>query len=237
MSLAAMYQRIPYSVLSEVNKKRPQNYAILKLPPSPSDPNFAEWEKTNASSTTPFDEARKKTSSFRDSSFAKWETHAFPKGIDFESALERIESSNSEEPRVIKYKLVFADGCHILLTRSNWADPSSLYCTECYNPNGSFDLKTSTKKSDFAATEGKRRQTTLVDESGHTLHRPREETGAPKNPSFPQQAVPTGGAGFDFTPMSYISHEVRPNVNFVGVRPGLKESNKTAYQFLRKTAT
>jgi hypothetical protein len=173
---------------------------------------------------------------FRDSSFAKWETRTFPKGIDFESALERIENSNTQEPRVLKYKLTFADGCHILLTRTNWADPTSLYCTECYNPNGSFDKATASKKSDFHETDGKSRQKFLVTEEGHMQCRPRDEKGNPKNPSFNIPAQVVGKAGYDFTPMSYVAHEVKPNINFVGVRPGLKESNKTAYHFLKKDA-
>jgi hypothetical protein len=233
-----MYQRIPYSVLVQVNKKKPQNYALLKLPPSPHDPSYAEWERNNSSLTTPFDEAKLTQTNFRDISFAKWETRPFPKGIDFESALERIENSNTSEPRVIKYKLNFADGCHILLTRSNWADPSSLYCTECYNPNGCFDKRTELKKTEFQqSTEGLKRRNFLVNETGHMKTRPRNEEGNPKNHTYDFAPPTTGKHGFDFSPVSYITHEVKPNVNFVGVRPGLKESNKTAYHYLRRTDT
>ena len=144
MSLYAMYQRIPYSTLSDISKKKPQNYAILKLPPSPNDRiAFANWERqSNAETTVTFDEARVNGYGFKDTSFAKWQTRTFPKDIDFESALERIEHSNNSEPRVLKYKLNFTDGCHILLTRADFLDPASLFCTEFYNPNGSFNKKT-----------------------------------------------------------------------------------------------
>jgi hypothetical protein len=245
MALAAMYQRIPYSILSEVNKKKPQSYAILKLPPSQTDVNYSEWERSNPATTTTFDDAKKRVkqqrerqpaSDFRDVSFAKWHTNTFPKDIDFESALERIEQSNAREPRVLKYKLMFADGCHILLSRSNWEDPSTLYCIEAYNPNGAFDRMTKEKKDGWDSTEGKKRQKFLVSEKGHLKTRPRDEIGSPKKTSFPSESVDVGKAGFSFTPVSYISHEVRPNANFPGVRPGLKETNKAAYQFLQKSS-
>jgi hypothetical protein len=245
MALAAMYQRIPYSILSEVNKKKPQSYAILKLPPSQSDVNYSEWERSNPATTTTFDDAKRKSKhtraiqqsgpDFRDVAFAKWATVTFPKDIDFESALERIEQSNSREPRVLKYKLMFADGCHILLSRSNWEDPSTLYCIEAYNPNGAFDKMTKERKEGWDQTEGKKRQKFLVSEKGHLKTRPRDEVGSPKKTSFPTEAVEVGKAGFSFTPVSYISHEVRPNVSFPGVRPGLKETNKAAYHFLPKS--
>jgi len=244
MALAAMYQRIPYSILSEVNKKKPQSYAILKLPPSPHDVNYSEWERSNPATTTTFDDAKKAVKTwdtyggrkagnkaptyFRDSSFAKWETHSLPKDIDFESALERIEMSNSREPRVLKYKLMFADGCHILLARSNWEDPSTLYCIEAYNPNGAFAKMTNEKKEDFNQTEGKKRQKFLVSETGHLKTRSAEL----QKSSFPDPPPPVGKEGFSFTPVSYLQHEVRPNVNFQGVRPGIKETNKTAYHYL-----
>jgi hypothetical protein len=239
MALAAMYQRIPYSILSEVNKKKPQNYSILKLPPAPQDKAFEEWERKNPAATTTFDDARSKTkrsgTQFKDHSFAKWEAYSFPKDIDFESALERIEKSNEREPRVLKYKLTFADGCHILLARSNWEDPSTLYCTEAYNPNGAFDHHTSAKKEEFSTTEGKKRQNFLADEKGHLKNRVRDETGNPQHFSLSTQPTETGKFGFDFTPVSYISHEVKPNHNFAGVRPGIRETNKTAHQFLKKS--
>eukprot|EP00667_Euglena_gracilis_P023371 EG_transcript_26395 len=237
MALAAMYQRIPYSILSEVNKKKPQNYAILKLPPNQNDQTaFAAWERASAEATVTFDDARQSGNAFRDSSFGKWETRTFPKDIDFETALERIEHSNSVEPRVLKYKLNFTDGCHILLTRSDWSNPTTLFCTECYNPHGEFEKKTRRKKDQFAATEGQKRQQMLVDEMGHLLYRRRKEDGDPMNHSFQNNPPPVGKVGYDFTPMTYISHEVRPNMNFVGVRPGLKETNKTAFHYLRRTA-
>eukprot|EP01012_Entosiphon_sulcatum_P009271 TRINITY_DN1516_c0_g1_i1.p1 TRINITY_DN1516_c0_g1~~TRINITY_DN1516_c0_g1_i1.p1 ORF type:complete len:253 (-),score=51.77 TRINITY_DN1516_c0_g1_i1:499-1257(-) len=251
MALASMYQRIPYSILSEVNKKKPQNYAILKLPPSPSDrANFAEWERQNAETTTTFDEVKakkkffethayqfvaEKVPNFRDVSFARWETHTFPKDIDFESALERIELSNMREPRVIKYKLNFADGCHILLTRANWEDPSTLYCTESYNPNGTFD-KTTAKNKASPAAMAKKRSGFLVNEKGHLTMRPRDDGGQPLKRSI-APPVQVGKAGYSFTPMSYVSHEVKPNVSFPGVRPGIKETNKAAFQYLRRTGT
>jgi len=147
--------------------------------------------------------------------------------------LERIEKSNADEPRVLKYKLTFADGCHIVLARSNWDDPQTLYCIEAYNPNGAFDKKTGDKKAEFAATEQKSRSTFLVDENGHLKNRRRDEHGTPFNKSFkPQPAV--GGAGFSFTPMSYNAFAVNDNQNFPGVRPGLKETNKTAHQYINK---
>eukprot|EP01005_Ploeotia_sp_CARIB1_P001303 NODE_267_length_1049_cov_546.426247_g260_i0.p1 GENE.NODE_267_length_1049_cov_546.426247_g260_i0~~NODE_267_length_1049_cov_546.426247_g260_i0.p1 ORF type:complete len:252 (-),score=55.67 NODE_267_length_1049_cov_546.426247_g260_i0:219-974(-) len=248
MALAAMYQRIPYSILSEVNKKKPQNYSILKLPPSPNDKNsFAEWERVNPPSTTTFDQAKatskgwngprrmgdKAPTQFKDSSFAKWTTRTFPKGIDFETALERIELSNTKEPRVLKYKLNFADGCHIVLARSNWDDPLTLYCIEAYNPNGAFEKRTQNKKNEFAATEGKQRQQFLSDDNGHLKNRKRDERGNPIHKSFrPVDTV--GGAGYTFTAMSYNSFSVRDNANFPGVRPGLKETNKGAHQYLKK---
>jgi hypothetical protein len=242
MALAAMYQRIPYSILSEVNKKKPQSYAILKLPPSQSDVSYSEWERSNPATTTTFDDAKRRSKQtrvsapdFRDVAFAKWATVTFPKDIDFESALERIEQSNAREPRVLKYKLMFADGCHILLSRSNWEDPSTLYCIEAYNPNGAFDKMTKERKDNFDQTEGKKRQNFLVSERGHLKARPRDSNSSPTKTSFPTEAIQVGKAGFSFTPVSYISHEVRPNVNFPGVRPGLKETNKSAYHFLNKT--
>eukprot|EP00667_Euglena_gracilis_P017245 EG_transcript_18140 len=76
----------------------------------------------------------------------------------------------------------------------------------------------------------------LVDEMGHLLHRRRKEDGDPMNHSFQNNPPPVGKVGYDFSPMTYISHEVRPNMNFVGVRPGLKETNKTAFHYLRRTA-
>eukprot|EP00670_Eutreptiella_braarudii_P005261 CAMPEP_0174281860 /NCGR_PEP_ID=MMETSP0809-20121228/2279_1 /TAXON_ID=73025 ORGANISM="Eutreptiella gymnastica-like, Strain CCMP1594" /NCGR_SAMPLE_ID=MMETSP0809 /ASSEMBLY_ACC=CAM_ASM_000658 /LENGTH=240 /DNA_ID=CAMNT_0015375689 /DNA_START=46 /DNA_END=768 /DNA_ORIENTATION=+ len=236
MSLAFMYQRIPYSTLSDISKKKPQNYAILKLPPSPNDRiAFAAWErKSNAETTTTFDEARVTGYGFKDTSFAKWETRTFPKDIDFESALERIEKSNAAESRVLKYKLNFTDGCHILLTRKDVLDPSTLFCAECYNPNGSFNKKTMRKKDEFAATEGKRRAKFLVNESGHLKGRKRDENGDPLNNTFSHPPPQVGKAGYTFTPTSYLTHEVKPNLNFHGVRPGLKETNKSAHQFLRK---
>lgn len=246
MALASMYQRIPYSILSEVNKKKPQNYAILKLPPNPSDRvSFAEWESQKAQTSTTFDEAKARRKffethgaqmpGFRDVSFARWETHTFPKDIDFEAALERIEVSNMREPRVIKYKLNFADGCHILLTRANWEDPSTLYCTESYNPNGTFDKTTATKK---ASPQHQAQKTTkfTVNERGHLATRPRDEIGQPLKRSI-CAAPAVGKAGYTFTPMSYTSFEVRENIALPGVRPGIKETNKAAFQYLRKTTT
>jgi|UniRef100_A0A7S4LDZ3 hypothetical protein len=231
-----MYQRIPYSTLSDISKKKPQNYAILKLPPSPNDRiAFANWERqSNAETTVTFDEARVNGYGFKDTSFAKWQTRTFPKDIDFESALERIEHSNNSEPRVLKYKLNFTDGCHILLTRADFLDPASLFCTEFYNPNGSFNKKTQRKKDEFAATEGKRRSKTLVAENGHLAARKRDEHADPRNNTFSIAPPQVGKAGFTFTPMSYVTHEVKPNMTFTGVRPGIKETNKSAHQFLRR---
>eukprot|EP00998_Keelungia_sp_KM082_P007367 NODE_3566_length_876_cov_159.887850_g3544_i0.p1 GENE.NODE_3566_length_876_cov_159.887850_g3544_i0~~NODE_3566_length_876_cov_159.887850_g3544_i0.p1 ORF type:complete len:235 (-),score=36.21 NODE_3566_length_876_cov_159.887850_g3544_i0:85-789(-) len=230
MALAAMYQRIPYSILSEVNKKKPQNYGILKLPPQPGDKNYAEWERNNPAATTTFDDARRngRGRSFKDASYARWQTQSFPAAIDFETALERIEQSNNSEPRVLKYKLTFADGCHLLFVRSNWTDPSSLHCAECYNPNREFDKATAAK----AQTQNKSKAA-LADANGHLLNRKRDEAGHPIVPSH-TSAAPCGTTGFSFTPVGYITNEVRPNQNFPGVRAGLRETNKSAYQFLRK---
>lgn len=230
MALASMYQRIPYSILSQVNKKKPQNYAICKLPTTnannPHDPSVASFETARSMSS--------KGGGLRETAFARWETVTFPKDIDFERALEAIEVSNSKEPRVLKYKLTFADGCHILLTRSNWEDHSTLYCTEAYDPNGAFHKMTNGKKDDFAATEGKKRATALADVKGHLKDRKRLDDGSPLNHSFAAPQPKVGAAGYAFTPMSYVSHEVRPNKNFPGVRPGLRETNRTAHQFLKK---
>jgi len=230
MALASMYQRIPYDTLNRVNKKKPQNYAICRLPSTsannPHDPSVASFEKARKGAAPP--------GMRLDTAFARWETVPFPKDIDFERALEAIENSNSREPRVLKYKLNFADGSHILLKRSNWEDASTLNCEECYDPNGAFQKMTGSKKDDFAATEGKKRAAALANGCGHLTERKRDGEGSPLNHSFAAPQPKVGGAGYAFTPMSYISHEVRPNQNFPGVRPGLRETNKTAHQFLRK---
>jgi hypothetical protein len=162
MALASMYQRIPYDTLNKVNKKKPQNYAICRLPSTsannPHDPSVASFEN-----------ARKGSGQMPrvDTAFARWETVPFPKDIDFERALEAIEVSNAKEPRVLKYKLNFADGSHILLKRANWEISSSLNCEECYDPNGAFHKMTNPKKDDFAATEGKKRAQALADGHGN----------------------------------------------------------------------
>eukprot|EP00999_Lentomonas_sp_LEN2_P000919 NODE_1918_length_698_cov_1.894921_g1868_i0.p1 GENE.NODE_1918_length_698_cov_1.894921_g1868_i0~~NODE_1918_length_698_cov_1.894921_g1868_i0.p1 ORF type:complete len:223 (+),score=18.87 NODE_1918_length_698_cov_1.894921_g1868_i0:3-671(+) len=218
-----MYQRIPYSILSQVNKKKPQNYSVCKLP-----------DAGDASTASASFEASRSMARGRDSSFTSWTTHTFPKDIDFEKALEAIEKANNSQPRAVKFKLSFADGCHILLTRSNWQDPSTLYCTESYDPNGSFNSRTGSKKDQFAATEGKKRAKCLVDGNGHLLHRKRDTRGNPVLNSLSQPHAKVGAAGYDFTPVSYLSAQTNPNKNYPGVRPGLRETNPTAYQYLKK---
>jgi len=222
-----MYQRIPYSILSQVNKKKPQNYSVLKLPSKndAGDPSAAAFETSRRAAAA---------AGAREKAFAKWENHPFPNDIDFESALESIEHSNLKEPRVLKYKLSFADGCHILLARSNMDDPSTLYCIEAYDPNGTFNSKTLQKKEVFNAAEGIARQNILVNENGHLTKRKRDEKGNAihKSLTIPKEAP--GTAGFAFTPMSYVGYQMRANKNFPGVRTGLKETNKSAHQFLYK---
>jgi len=227
MALAAMYQRIPYSILSQVSRKKPQNYAVCKLPSAQNS------DSSNDPASRSFEAARTQHG-VKETAFARWDTITFPKDIDFESALESIETSNSKEQRAWKYKLTFTDGCHILLTRSNWEDPSTLYCTEAYDPNGAFNKMTQSKRDEFQKTEGQKRSKFLVDESGHLSNRRRDEDGNPINHHFAPPVETIGKAGFSFTPMSYISHQVRPNKSFPGVRPGLKDTNKTAYHFLKK---
>jgi len=232
-----MYQRIPYSTLENIREKQPQSYAFLKLPPNPNDREaFAEWEKTNRATTTTYDDAcRYSAVDFKDHTFAKWQTRTFPKGLELEGALERIELSNTIEARVLKYKLTFNDGCHILLTRSDPANPNTLRCTEYYNPNAIFDQNTARRKKVAAASPAaKRRHQFIVDPHGHLNSRKRAGDGEPMHNSFGFPPAVCGKMGFTFTPVSYISHAVKPNINLPGVRPGLKETSKEAYQYLRK---
>ncbi|KAL0487087.1 MMP13 [Acrasis kona] len=70
----------------------------------------------------------------------------------------------------------------------------------------------------------------LVDDKGHLINRNKDEG----THSFPQFES-SGGAGFTFTPMSYVRHEVRPNVKVQGVRSELGNTNPTAHHYLPKS--
>eukprot|EP01079_Euglenida_sp_SAG-EU17-18_P008702 gene8702-1560_t len=150
-ALAQMYQRIPNDILAEIQGRQPQSFGFLKMPPHPSDrQRFSEWERTTPTTTT-FDQAKATVrryetlgptrageaapKQFKDASYARWETRSFPKDMSFERSLERIENANKVEPRVMKFKLSFSDGAHILLARTNVGDPSTLYCIEFHDPN------------------------------------------------------------------------------------------------------
>lgn len=52
--------------------------------------------------------------------------------------------------------------------------------------------------------------------------------------SFPTEFSKTGSFGYDFTPVGYNCAAVRPNTMLEGVRPGMNNTNDTAFHYLRK---
>ncbi|KAL9646287.1 hypothetical protein ABK040_002865 [Willaertia magna] len=80
----------------------------------------------------------------------------------------------------------------------------------------------------------------IVNDQGHlTLKNKRTETAFPNplttsNNNNNDQLSYTSPTNFSFTPVGYYSHQVKPNQVLIGVRPGLRDTNPTAHQYLKK---
>lgn len=81
----------------------------------------------------------------------------------------------------------------------------------------------------------------LVDDKGHLINRKQQVTGeggdgfnAQASTSFAQKPRECGSYGFSFTPVGYNDYTVRPNVILNGVRPGMNNTNPSAFHYLHK---
>lgn len=75
----------------------------------------------------------------------------------------------------------------------------------------------------------------LVDDKGHLVNRKTNRNdGFQHSTSFAQKPRECGSHGFSFTPVGYNDYSVRPNVILEGVRPGMNNTNPSAFQYLPK---
>eukprot|EP00755_Sulcionema_specki_P036958 Sspe_Gene.22735::Locus_8694_Transcript_1_1_Confidence_1.000_Length_740::g.22735::m.22735 len=177
---------LPYGQLGNIREKAPLNFAVLKLPPPPQRKGVNGTRGTlNVEPTTTFDEAKKgqwgalattgpmghrmslQKPKLRDVSFAKWEVSALPVGCSLSDALNTIADENSNEKRVLKYKIRFQDGSELTFERRDPQRNSTLAYSGYYSPNRAFENLTASAK------EGRKNQPNLqflVNQKGHRIH-------------------------------------------------------------------
>jgi len=206
--LGNMFERIAGPTLNSVQGKHPMNYATLELP--------LHLVRTYSDRSARQCEA-----------FAKWVVHPFSTAnVAFHHALLKIEHAN-QQPNVIKIQLNFSDASHLTLERAQVGLPDSLRCAESYDPQAVFRKQTQTVSAAFNSSFA-RKLRTLVDERGHPTY-PHSARPSTFNRDRLFRTAPepvTGRAGYQFTPVSYLSFEMRPNSRIPGCRPGITETNK-----------
>ncbi|KAJ9466589.1 hypothetical protein DIPPA_27062 [Diplonema papillatum] len=206
--LASMYQRIPNDVLERAEGKTPSSFAVLRVP----------WR----------DDGRHKDYSVvmgkGDAKMALWYTHSLPRGSTLEDALHQIETVNASEERVLKYQIMFADGSRLRFEREHVTDPRTLQCKEFYSiPRN-------------AAAAKVRPATFTTNAKGHLKTRKKLPLGTNSlTPSvksaYSEQSFTTRSANFAFTPVGFTRFRVKPNANYDGVRPTLRERSLRAYHY------
>eukprot|EP01013_Petalomonas_cantuscygni_P011599 TRINITY_DN2511_c0_g1_i1.p1 TRINITY_DN2511_c0_g1~~TRINITY_DN2511_c0_g1_i1.p1 ORF type:complete len:311 (+),score=38.40 TRINITY_DN2511_c0_g1_i1:259-1191(+) len=247
----SIYQRIPPNFLAPIVGKIPMNLVALLLPPKRSDPDYATWGAADFA-TTPFEQISRTAGPkrFRDVSWARWNAIELPAHATLEQALDAVEMHNNKLKRLIKIRLTFRDGCHLLFERANWADPDTLVCKEYRSPHATSEaaLKPAAPHDlSFVASE-----------NGHLTRRRRDHNGNPARSSFASVSLPPihtaattlrqpgktvhstgfppdqpGHVGFDFTPVGTNSRAVRHSRLIEGVRPRMNETSPAAFQTLR----
>ena len=157
---------------------------------------------------------------------SKWSMHSVPKGTLIDRAMDAIEQQNATVQGLVRSQIIFQDGSILRFQRSVPSMPSSLYCTGYFAAPTAISQKPSTKF--------------IANALGH-LNRGARKCSGSDNTAFnslttaieDQIYIPasTGATSFAFTPVGYISHQVRANRVSKGVRPGLRDSSLSATQF------
>jgi hypothetical protein len=209
--LANMYQRIPANVLSSMESKQVQNFAILQ------NDGFGVHEHCPTHDCSPN---------------ARWIPKAVPGG-GLRSCLRQVEEENASNPNLEKIKIHFCDGYVVTLSRTRMSDPSSLSFSSEYDPSAQFQKATAAKSAESRAKLVEKLRF-LTDDRGRPLRprtasqrgssRPVSPLGVPKPPA-------PGRAGFCFTPVGMLSFAMRPNDTVTGVRPDLRNTNPQAVHY------
>eukprot|EP01064_Diplonema_japonicum_P027916 TRINITY_DN4168_c0_g2_i1.p1 TRINITY_DN4168_c0_g2~~TRINITY_DN4168_c0_g2_i1.p1 ORF type:complete len:268 (+),score=25.40 TRINITY_DN4168_c0_g2_i1:34-837(+) len=202
--LASMYKRIPNAFLERAEGKKPASCAVQKIPWREDGKHT--WETVGRGKG--------------DAKFAIWERQPLRKGCSLDDALFQVESMNLAEGRILKYQVSFEDGSRMRFERTNINDPGSLVCKEFYSAVGRVGADRPVKPMKF-----------LVNSQGHLLRRRAPHPGANSLTSRIDRTAESGSSNFCFTPVGFIRHQVRQNINRPGVRPGLRESSSQATQF------
>ncbi len=215
-SLANMYQRLPGHALATINPLKPSNFAALEIPA------WAPKEAIAYSAAT----------SNRGDVFSTWKTYTLPNEAKLKHALAAIERANASMKRARKFQLNFTNGAHMVLSRDDPDDPTSLVFHSVYNPNTVFQAATARSVSRNRGPNEQKLKV-LADENGHLINR-RADSLSSFSPAKLFNHAPNTSvsrAGFAFTPVSGISHQVKPNEIIRGVRPGLRETSPQAALF------
>lgn len=212
-SLANMYQRLPGHALAAINPLKPCNFAALEIP---------AWAPKEAI-------AYSVATSNRGDVFSTWKTYTLPNEAKLKHALAAIERANSSMKRARKFQLNFTNGAHMVLSRDDPDDKTTLVFHSVYNPNTVYEAATARSVSRNRGPN-KEKLKVLADERGHLIKR-RADSQSSFSPAKLFNHAPNTSVsrtGFAFTPVSGISHQVKPNEIIAGVRPGLRETSPQA---------
>lgn len=213
-SLANMYQRLPGHALAAINPLKPSNFAALEIP---------SWAPRNVIANT---------TSTRGDVFSAWKTYTLPNEAGLKYALAAIERANRSTKRARKFQLNFTNGAHMVLARDDPDDQSTLVFHSVYNPNSVFQVATS---ASVARNRGPNLASikVIADGNGHLLHRPANDVSSfsPQRLFSHAPNTSVSRTAFAFTPVSGISHQLKPNQILPGVRPGLRETSPHASIF------
>jgi hypothetical protein len=214
-ALANMFQRLPGHALAAINPLRPSNFAALEIPlHAPRD------VVANPGSN-------------RGDVFSQWKSYTLPHEATLRDALAAIERANSSTKRARKFQLNFTNGAHMVLSRDDPDDPTSLVFQTVYNPGQVYQQHTA-RSVERGRGENDSKLKFVADERGRLMNR-RPESASSFSPQRLFREAPNpitrGHDGYAFTAMSALSHQLRPNRIITGVRPGLRETSPDATYF------
>lgn len=214
-ALANMFQRLPGHALAAINPLRPSNFAALEI--SASAPSNVV---ANAASN-------------RGDVFSMWKNYTLPHEATLRDALAAIERANSMTKRARKFQLNFTNGAHMVLARDDSDDPTSLVFHTVYNPGQVYKAATA-RSVERGRCENDPKLKFVADERGRLMNRKATSPSSFSNESLFHNApnpITRGHAGFAFTALSPLVHQLRPNTIISGVRPGLRETSPVATYF------
>lgn len=124
----------------------------------------------------------------------------------------------------------------MMFSRSAPTDPETLQCVNLYDPGAAFNSRTHNKILEESRAQNAKKLKQISDDRGRALRPPTNKS--PSRKTFSPEKLyhgappPTvGSVGFDFTPVSCLSFQVRPNTQVTGCRPSIRDTNPRAVEF------